>query len=302
MKIINYTTIEKNIQSILKSNEICLVLKNDAYGFKMEEIVKIAHRNSIHKFAVNTLEEAIHLRSLTPFKIILFSNYHLPMEDLKTYHILPTAGSLEEMEQFSRYQIPFALEIDSGMNRFGIKTLDEEWLKNPYLDTLYIHFYKKQEKNKEVMQYFAQLCKSYQKDFHFGGSLVYQDTTECIRIGKLIYQNSVQLMGHIQNIKEIYEGESVGYEGEYVAREPERIAIIDIGYYNGLKISFSGFVFCRGKRYPVIGRVCMNHCFILADEFLHIGDIVEFYGENISLEEFLKENKMSEYESFLFIR
>lgn len=302
MKIIKYDRIEENLCAILKTNPLCLVLKNNAYGFGLESITELALKHHVESFAVNTIEEAIALRRLTCGKIIQFGNCQTNLMLLKAHRILPTASSREEIRLYTEYKLPFALEVDSGMNRFGVKKLEEDFLSNPYLDTVYVHFYKKKEDNLEFMHRIAKQCRTYRKDFHFGGSLAYGNHGYTLRVGRLIYESSVQLYGQVCMIKTVKAGETVGYEGEYQAQSEERIAVLDVGYYNGIRTFFSGSVFGKDKRYPVVGRVCMNHTFIRVDDAVKVGDWLEFFGDRIALEEFLNHNQMSEYESFLFIR
>lgn len=302
LKIIDYSIIDNNIKRILKTNRLCLVLKNDAYGFGLVKILKLGLKNKIDLYAVNTIEEAILARRYCEKQIILFGNGTNQLKELKEYQVLPTAGSRREIELYSQNQIRFALEIDSGMNRFGIKSFEEEFLKNPYLDMVYTHFYKKLPANTVMMDRIEALCRKYGKTCHFGGSLVYGENSYCLRVGRLIYENSMQLYGRVVGIKNVLPGESVGYEGEYVAAKPQRIAILDVGYYNGIRIHFDGFVYCRGQRYRIVGRVCMNHAFVEADDKIEMNDLMEFFGNYIPLADFLEHNKMSEYESFLFLR
>lgn len=302
MKVIDYTNIDKNIKKILKTNELCIVLKNDAYGFGLVQVLKLGLKNKVQLYAVNTIDEAKLVRRYCDKKIILFGHSMDKLKEIKQYDILPTAGSLEEMVYYSQNQVKFALEIDSGMNRFGIKEFKEDLLKNKYLEMVYIHFYKRLPSNASIMEHIHKLCHKYQKLCHFGGSLVYGVNRYCLRVGKQIYENSMEFYGKVIEIKSIKPGESVGYEGEYIATTAQKIAVLDVGYYNGIRIHFDGYVYCHKKRYPIIGRVCMNHAFVKIDENIQINDFMEFFGKHISLEEFLQHNLMSEYESFLFIR
>jgi alanine racemase len=64
----------------------------------------------------------------------------------------------------------------------------------------------------------------------------------------------------IAQIRNISEGEDVGYGCTYRAQRDGRIAILPIGYYEGLnrKLSNKGYVLINGRRAPIRGRVCMN--------------------------------------------
>jgi alanine racemase len=57
---------------------------------------------------------------------------------------------------------------------------------------------------------------------------------------------------------------SVGYGCTYRTSRPSRIAVLPVGYAEGLPRSASnrGFVLVAGRRVPLVGRVCMNMAFI----------------------------------------
>ena len=59
MRLINEEVIEKNIKMISQNNKIMLVLKDNAYGFGIERIIKIAKKYRIKNFAVKSIDEAI---------------------------------------------------------------------------------------------------------------------------------------------------------------------------------------------------------------------------------------------------
>lgn len=64
--------------------------------------------------------------------------------------------------------------------------------------------------------------------------------------------------------KTVPAGEPVGYGlSERMAKDAE-LAVLPIGYYDGLdrRLSGCGEVLIRGRRCRVVGRVCMNMCMI----------------------------------------
>ena len=167
---------------------------------------------------------------------------------------------------------------------------------------MYIHFYDERMDFTKYISKIKRLCYKYNKKCHFGGSMLYSKTNEKLRIGKMIYSDSLKLYGNVVMIKSIKKGETVGYESLYKATKDEKIAVIDIGYFNGLKTNFNGFVCIKNIKYRIVGKVCMNHSFAIIDDNVYIGDIAEFFGDNINIFDFLEHNKMTEYECFLSIR
>lgn len=302
MKRIDYEVIDKNIKEISKTNNISLVLKNDAYGFKMDKIIPIAINNGISTFYVNTIFEAIRCRMMSNAKIILLGPGREYLVNIIKYNILPTAINEDDILFYTNNKIKFALEIDTGMNRFGIKEYSDETFNNEYIEEVYAHFYKSLSSNRDIMDRIHYLCDKYKKSFSFGGSLTYGISNYPLRVGRIIYEGSMSFYGRVLEIKRVNKGETIGYEAEYKAKENITIAVLDIGYYNGLKVNFKGRLFLKGKYYKAVGRVCMNHMFVLVDEMVNVGDALELFGDNISLDEFIVSNNMSKYESFLSIK
>lgn len=64
----------------------------------------------------------------------------------------------------------------------------------------------------------------------------------------------------VAQVKEIKPGESVGYGRAWFASRPNKIAILPVGYYDGVdrKLSNNGSVLIKGKFAPIVGRVAMN--------------------------------------------
>ena len=64
----------------------------------------------------------------------------------------------------------------------------------------------------------------------------------------------------VAQVKDVPEGAYIGYGRTYRTTHASKIAVLPVGYFDGYdrKISNRGFVLCRGKRAPVVGRVCMN--------------------------------------------
>jgi len=64
----------------------------------------------------------------------------------------------------------------------------------------------------------------------------------------------------VAQIKEVAAGEYVGYGCAFRATRAMRLAVLPIGYSDGYdrRLSAQGYVLLRGRRAPVVGRVCMN--------------------------------------------
>lgn len=96
-------------------------------------------------------------------------------------------------------------------------------------------------------------------------------------------QQVSRLVTRISQLKDIAEGESVGYNRRWIASRPSRIAIIPIGYADGFNRHLGyeqGHVIISGHEVPIIGSICMDMCFVdVTGVECAEGDPVVLFGE-----------------------
>lgn len=90
----------------------------------------------------------------------------------------------------------------------------------------------------------------------------------------------------IIQIKDVKKGEFVGYGASYRASEDIKIAILAVGYDDGIFRKSKGrFVSIKNKRYPIIGDVGMGMIAIKIDNSIDIKDNVTLIGDSIPIKE-----------------
>ena len=74
----------------------------------------------------------------------------------------------------------------------------------------------------------------------------------------------MSLKSSVVYIKSVEAGTQISYGGTFTADRPMRIATIPVGYADGYPRSLSGkgYVLIRGKRAPILGRVCMDQMMV----------------------------------------
>lgn len=225
------------------------------------------------------------------------------------------------------------IKLDTGMARLGfsaeessieeIKEIAE--LPNLVLEGVFTHFAKADEEDKtftmmqlEKFEWMTQRLEEEGVTFpyvHASNSAGIIDVRRAdynlVRAGIAIYglypseevdkekvqlKPALSLKSHIAFVKDIPAGTPVSYGGDFVSDHPMRIATIPIGYGDGYPRSLSdtGYVLIRGKKAPIIGRICM-------DQFMvDVSDIPEVkFGDKVTLigrdqEEYLPVEKLSE--------
>lgn len=96
-------------------------------------------------------------------------------------------------------------------------------------------------------------------------------------------QTVSRLKCRISQIKDIPQGDSVGYNRRWIANRDSRIAIVPIGYADGLSRCLGyerGSLVVNGQSAPIIGSICMDMCFIdVTDISCKEGDEVIIFGD-----------------------
>lgn len=110
----------------------------------------------------------------------------------------------------------------------------------------------------------------------------------------------MELRSHVVYIKEIEDGDAVGYGATYVAKGRRRIGTVPIGYADGYSrlLSGKGAVMIRGKKAPIAGRICMDQFMIDLTDIPEAqeGDEIIVFGEGLSLDELAEQVGTISYE------
>ena len=100
--------------------------------------------------------------------------------------------------------------------------------------------------------------------------------------GRLDLRPLLTLRTTISQIRQYPAGVSVSYGRSYVTPSPRTIAVVSIGYADGLSRKLSGQVsfLLRGVRVPVVGRICMDMCMVDVTDVpgARVGDKVTVLG------------------------
>lgn len=102
-------------------------------------------------------------------------------------------------------------------------------------------------------------------------------------------RNVTTLKTTISQIKNIKEGESIGYNRKGIAAKDSTIATVRIGYADGYPRMLSngiGKMWVKGKMVPVIGNVCMDMTMLnVTDADVQEGDEVIVFGATLPVSE-----------------
>ena len=97
----------------------------------------------------------------------------------------------------------------------------------------------------------------------------------------------MELYTRVYCIEEHFPGDTVSYGRTFTADRPCRIAVLPIGYADGLHRCVSGKLefLVNGQKARQVGRICMDMCMMdVTDLEVHPGDIVQIFGRDMPVE------------------
>ena len=123
-----------------------------------------------------------------------------------------------------------------------------------------------------------------------------QSSTDDYMKNHLNLQPVLSIQSHIACLHHYPAGSSLGYGRTYTLEKDSLIAVVPLGYADGLprQLSQNQDVLVRGKKIPIVGRICMDQLMIDVTSLkdVQLNDIVTFIGHNhqqtIGIEELAK--------------
>lgn len=104
----------------------------------------------------------------------------------------------------------------------------------------------------------------------------------------------------VSMVKTVNAEETISYGRTYKAEKPTKIATVTAGYADGFPrlLSGKGSVLIRGKKAPIVGRICMDQfCADVSNiEGVEEGDTVILFGEGLPVEELATHSGTINYE------
>jgi alanine racemase len=103
-------------------------------------------------------------------------------------------------------------------------------------------------------------------------------------VGQIPLRPCLSLKARIISLREISEGEAVGYGARFVTKRASRIAVINAGYADGIVRARTnrGCALIRGRRVPLVGTISMDLTMLDVTDApgAALGDVVTIYGKD----------------------
>lgn len=299
----------------ISKSRIILVVKANAYGVGYETVQEIS--NLVDGFAVARAVEGVRMRKLGFSESILILSYDDSQRRLALdYGLTPSISNIDQLITLDECRADKChIAVDTGMSRHGIKGLDTlaqmlDSAKTVQISGLFTHIFNNGTANvlrqAEIFDDYREYLFSAKKsDFlsHVSASGALETLSgryDAVRLGIGAYRDANYIVSNIIGLKKVLKGESVGYDGAFIAGQDMTIAIVEGGYADGIPRRFSGHKilinsdFCR-----VIGNVCMDVIMVdVSDIKCKIGDRAVFLdNELITLQDLSASTGRIEYET-----
>ncbi|MDF2513426.1 MAG: vanTG [Herbinix sp.] len=222
------------------------------------------------------------------------------------------------------YRLKVHMKIDTGMHRLGFDVNDVENIlkifdsKNFRIDGIYSHLCvadsllpeEVEFTNRQIQSFYGLLAALSEKGVKLPkihlqssyGFLNYPDL-KCnyVRAGVSLYgvlsapkdetklrldlRPVLSLKSQVILTRKIKSGDIMGYGRAFTATRDTRIAILSIGYADGIPRDLScgiGKVLIRGNTAPIVGRVCMDQLAVDITDIpdVRVGDVATLIGED----------------------
>ena len=208
--------------------------------------------------------------------------------------------ALSKLAQKHGVVLPFHFAVDTGMSRLGFQATEEsadicaEIARLPGIvaEGLFSHFATADSADltraQEQAQRFADFDRMLQDRGikiplrhldNSAGLMNFSNHYEMVRSGIVTYgmypsdevdpqllnlKPALQWRSRVTHIKMLPPGREISYGGTFVTTRKTRVATVPVGYADGYRRSLSGkfYVLIRGRRAPILGRVCMDQMMV----------------------------------------
>ena len=208
--------------------------------------------------------------------------------------------ALSKLAQKHGVILPFHFAVDTGMSRLGFQATEEsadicaEIARLPGIvaEGLFSHFATADSADltraQEQARRFADFDRMLQERGvkiplrhldNSAGLMNFSNHYEMVRSGIVTYgmypsdevdpqllnlKPALQWRSRVTHIKMLPPGREISYGGTFVTTRKTRVASVPVGYADGYRRSLSGkfYVLIRGRRAPILGRVCMDQMMV----------------------------------------
>ncbi|HSH50655.1 MAG TPA: bifunctional UDP-N-acetylmuramoyl-tripeptide:D-alanyl-D-alanine ligase/alanine racemase, partial [Bacteroidales bacterium] len=322
--------------------KIMAMVKALSYGSGTFEIANILQYQRVDYLGVAFADEGVALRKAGIKIPIIVMNPEQNSFDLmiehqlepEVYNFLVLHQFCEAVKKTKTMNYPVHLKLDTGMHRLGfmeheINKLNDELKGVKYIKvkSIFSHLAASDENihdsfTKEQIQLFDSMSKKIMKTLkypvqrHIANSAGIERFPEAqfdmVRLGIGLYGISATnqeqlatvstLKSTVIQIKQVRKDETIGYSRKARAQNDMTIAIVPVGYADGLNRKLGngrGKLFINGFFVPIVGNICMDMCMVdITGCNIYEGDEVIVFGKEQSVVDLANMLETIPYEIF----
>jgi alanine racemase len=316
--------------------ECAAVVKADAYGLGIEAAVPALSGAGCRTFFVAHLAEGGRARAVAPDATIYVLNGLLPgtAPAYAEHDLRPVLGSREEIAEWAAFcrgagsRPAAAIHVDTGMNRLGLRVEEALVLvRDPIVADVQIalvmsHLVSAEEPenpiNARQIEAFAAVRGAFRGvpaslANSSGIFLTQAPHYDVVRPGYALYGGNptpgrdnpmrpvVRLDARIVQLRSVEAGDSAGYNGQWTAPGPRRLATLSVGYGDGYPRAASstdlkrhagaavGDAIVAGRRCPFAGRISMDLITLdvsaIPEAEVARGDLATLIGDDLTIDD-----------------
>lgn len=327
----NYNKLRKIIYPAQPS----AVVKDNAYGLGADWVAQVLYEQAeCRNFWVAHAVEGAQIAKLVPDAhiFVLQGIGADSLELFQKHKFIPVISSPEMLKFWQEHEIAGikpVIHIETGLNRLGFRERDLQKLSAKERENFCLvmsHLACADEKDHFMNAYQLENFKRLRQKYfpHLPGSLSASDggflgeefCCDMVRLGAAMYgintapyrlnqmKNIITLQAPVLQVTDLPKGEFVGYSATYRAATNRKIAIISIGYGDGVPRSLSNVgkvFFAQGKQWqeaPIIGRVSMDNiiCDVTNVAQIAVGDCGYLIFDDYTLDDVARDAGTISYE------
>jgi alanine racemase len=305
--------------------EMMAIVKANAYGHGLNLVAPALYDQGCRNFGVSDAKEGGYLRDLLSndneqnrAEIVLLSGI-FDLEDAHlacSKHLTPAISKKTQIALLHKvgFRNSVWIKVNSGMNRLGAadpgnllgECLQQGLQVRGIMSHLACADTPEHPQNLSQARTFNRICENIAAGIprsllNSGGIITMPEhALDVVRPGIALYGSEpvshipfglkpvMSLTGQVMQMRDISAGESISYGASFTATKTMRIAVICLGYADGVPRTLSncGFTVFNGKKLPVTGRICMDYTIVdITNSEINDGDTVEFWGNTLPVDE-----------------
>ena len=309
--------------------KIMAMVKAFAYGAGPEQLSSWLVENSVDYLAVAYVDEGVHLRRMgIKARIMVMNPDPSNFETLVINDLEPEIFNSDQLiylnsilRKTGNTSYPVHIKIDTGMHRLGFAedeipqlTLHLKDENRVRVASVFSHLAGSEDQSfdgftHKQAEIFLRCAIKIEETLGYkilkhllnsAGVLRFPEYQfDMVRLGIGLFKTGIndpdnsmpvlRFRTYVSQVRKVPAGEGIGYGLRDVTDHDRQIAIIPVGYADGLRRMLGqgkGEVFVKQTRVPITGNICMDMCMIdVTGLSVSEGEEVEIFGENIQIAE-----------------